>query len=76
MQFVGVLLFSKNQIQLFGRGPHGLYDQNRDDNIPTGIFYRNKRKLFTDKIPTRREKPLVKQTFEQEKTLSLLDDFF
>lgn len=46
------------------------------DKIPTGIFYRNRRKLFNDKIPALREKPLVSQTFEQEKSLSLLDEFF
>jgi 2-oxoglutarate ferredoxin oxidoreductase subunit beta len=45
------------------------------DKIPTGIFYRNRRKLITDKIPALRELPLVRQTFDQEKTLSLLDEF-
>jgi 2-oxoglutarate ferredoxin oxidoreductase subunit beta len=46
------------------------------DEIPTGIFYRNRQKLFSDKIPALREKPLVKQAFDQNKTLSLLDEFF
>ncbi|MDW7771666.1 MAG: 2-oxoacid:ferredoxin oxidoreductase subunit beta [Desulfobulbaceae bacterium] len=46
------------------------------DRIPTGIFYRNRQKLFTEKIPALREEPLIRQTFDQEKTLSLLDEFY
>jgi 2-oxoglutarate ferredoxin oxidoreductase subunit beta len=46
------------------------------DEIPTGIFYRNERKPFSEKIPALREKPLVKQEFDQKKTFSLLDEFF
>lgn len=46
------------------------------DAIPTGIFYRNARPLLTDKIPPLRHAPLIRQPFDQEKTLQLINEFF
>jgi 2-oxoglutarate ferredoxin oxidoreductase subunit beta len=46
------------------------------DTIPTGIFYRHARAHFSEKIHLRTQKPLVSQTFDQKKTLSLMDEFY
>ncbi|MCL7489290.1 MAG: 2-oxoacid:ferredoxin oxidoreductase subunit beta [Desulfobulbaceae bacterium] len=46
------------------------------DSIPTGIFYRNSRPLLTDQIPPLHEMPLVKQSFDQQETLDLMNEFF
>jgi len=46
------------------------------ESIPTGIFYRHSRPLITEQIPPLREKSLVKQTFDQQKTLDLMNEFF
>ncbi|MDD3618119.1 MAG: 2-oxoacid:ferredoxin oxidoreductase subunit beta [Desulfobulbaceae bacterium] len=46
------------------------------ETIPTGIFYRHARPLFTDKIPPLRQAPLTRQPFAQEKTLDLINEFF
>jgi len=46
------------------------------DKIPTGIFYRNKRELITDRIPALRKGPLIRREFDQSKTLALIDEFF
>lgn len=46
------------------------------DTIPTGIFYRHARAHFSEKIRLRTQKPLVSQTFDQKKTLSLMDEFY
>lgn len=46
------------------------------DAIPTGILYRHARAHFSEKIPLQSKQPLVSQTFAQEKTLSLMDEFF
>jgi len=46
------------------------------DTIPTGIFYRHARSHFSEKIPLQAKGPLVSQTFDQNKTLSLMDEFY
>jgi 2-oxoglutarate/2-oxoacid ferredoxin oxidoreductase subunit beta len=46
------------------------------DIIPTGIFYRHERPLITDKMPPLRQAPLVRQPFDQQKTLDLVNEFF
>lgn len=46
------------------------------DTIPTGIFYRHGRAHFSEKIPLRSRKPLVRLPFDQKKTLRLLEEFF
>lgn len=47
-----------------------------EKKIPTGIFYRNKRPVMTDRIPALKSAPLVRQIFEQKNTLSIMKEFF
>ena len=55
----------------------GAFEKSQEwgDRIPTGILYRRRRKIFTDKIPALRNGPLVQQDFDQHGTLELLQEF-
>ncbi|HBI16514.1 MAG TPA: 2-oxoacid ferredoxin oxidoreductase [Desulfobulbaceae bacterium] len=46
------------------------------DTIPTGIIYQHGRPHFREKIPLQSKEPLVSQTFDQKKSLSLMDEFY
>lgn len=46
------------------------------DEIPTGVFCRHSRPVITDKIPPLRDEPMLKQTFDQQKALALVEDFY
>jgi 2-oxoglutarate ferredoxin oxidoreductase subunit beta len=46
------------------------------EKIPTGIFYRNERPLFEDRVPVIRETPLVKQSFDFNRIQEEVKAFF
>ncbi|MEW6584293.1 MAG: 2-oxoacid:ferredoxin oxidoreductase subunit beta [Nitrospirota bacterium] len=48
------------------------------DRIPIGIIYRNNRPILEERIPVIKERPLVKQTFDFDKTKieNLLKEFY
>lgn len=46
------------------------------ERIPTGIFYRNERPLFEERVPVIRDAPLVKQSFDFERAKEEVKAFF
>jgi len=46
------------------------------DRIPIGIIYRNHRPIFEEKIPTIKETPLIKQSFDISKIEPTLKEFY
>jgi 2-oxoglutarate/2-oxoacid ferredoxin oxidoreductase subunit beta len=46
------------------------------ERIPIGIIYRNNRPTFEEKVPVIREKPLVKQPFDQSLTAGITGEFY
>jgi len=46
------------------------------DRIPTGIIYRNSRPPLEGRIPAIKDKPLVKQPFDESKAADILQEFY
>ena len=46
------------------------------ERIPTGIIYRNSRPPLEGRIPAIKDKPLVKQPFDESKAANILQEFY
>jgi 2-oxoglutarate/2-oxoacid ferredoxin oxidoreductase subunit beta len=46
------------------------------DQIPTGIFYRNERESYENRLSPLREMPLIKRPFSLEKAKKAMDHFY
>lgn len=50
--------------------------QEWGDRIPLGILYRNNRPILEERLPMIKNKPLVKQAFDQKRTEAALREFY